>query len=104
IKSEEEKRREVEAQFEGLESAADAADTSETAEPTADTESPLPYTLTGIGEKTVRKLVDAGFGTLEAVTASSVEDLSKIPGIGDKTAEKILTASRGENTAAEGAE
>ena len=74
IKSEEEKRREVEAQFEGLEARPDrdrrgraegetprrrrrrsgrrAAETAE---------APLPYTLAGIGEKTVRKLVDAGF-------------------------------------------
>jgi N utilization substance protein A len=110
IKSEEEKRREVEAQFEGLEAASaeaaspDAAsDESPAAEPSAtdapETESdaaPLPYTLTGVGDKTVRKLVEAGFATADGVAAASVEQLSEIPGIGEKTAERILAAARGE--------
>src|SRR6187402_1712289 len=74
IKSEEEKRREVEAQFEGLEipgeSAEEGALSAEaeadaegaTAEETGEapeagtTEAPLPYTLAGIGDKTIRKL------------------------------------------------
>ncbi len=164
IKSEEEKRREVEAQFEGLEAAAetsgDAADTSggaaetfqapleasggasetsgaepeasgagaeasgasgtaaeasgaaaeasgaapkgpEAAEDAASGESaeaPVLYTLAGVGNKTVRKLVEAGYATAEAVAAASVEQLSEIPGVGGKTAEKILAAARGEAT------
>ena len=57
---------------------------------------PLPYTLAGVGEKIVRKLVDAGFTTQEAVAAASVEQLSEVPGVGGKTAEKILAAARGE--------
>ena len=71
IKSEEEKRREVEAQFEGLEAAPAAEDgaTPTRRPPTPGTaprrrratRRPLPYTLAGIGEKTVRKLVEAGF-------------------------------------------
>jgi N utilization substance protein A len=115
IKSEEEKRREVEAQFEGLETAAEsgetepatteAAESSETA-PAEDVAASapeedvatVPYTLTGVGEKTVRKLVEAGFATREAVAGSTVEDISQIPGIGEKTAEKILAAARGEQT------
>ncbi len=113
IKSEEEKRREVEAQFgeleipgepsaEAAEGEADAAkadggDGAETATPESDT--PVPYTVAGIGEKTVRKLVDGGFATLEALTAATVEQLSAIPGIGGKTAEKILAAARGETPA-----
>src|ERR1700736_3935313 len=133
IKSEEEKRREVEAQFEGLESgqedaAAEDAGASEGLRAAADAgaeavkkdagaeavkedagaeavaeavkeidadagaestgETPLPYERAGIGEKTVRKLVEAGFSSVEAVAGASVEQLSDVPGIGEKTAGK----------------
>jgi N utilization substance protein A len=107
IKSEEEKRREVEAQFEGLETGAAEPEAGEegapegtsdaaAAEPAEASVAPLPYTLNGIGEKTVRKLVDGGLATLEQVQEASVERLSEIPGIGGKTAEKILAAARGD--------
>jgi N utilization substance protein A len=137
IKSEEEKRREVEAQFEGLESgqedaAAEDAGASEGlgaaadagaeavenasaeavqedanaesikeagAEAQSDSGTPLPYELAGVGEKTVRKLVEAGFGSVEAVAGATVEQLSDVPGIGEKTAGKILAAARGEPSA-----
>jgi len=99
IKSEEEKRREVEAQFEGLEGAAEESATDNQAEPgpaEAAGDAPAPYTLAGIGDKTIRKLFEAGFVDAAAVNAATVEQLSAIPGIGEKTAEKILAAARGE--------
>jgi len=108
IKSEEEKRREVEAQFEGLEAASETSEDGDQAEPeaseadgtaTAESEAsdtPVPYTLAGIGEKTVRKLVDGGFATLEALATATAEQLAELPGIGEKKAEKILAAARGE--------
>src|SRR5262249_39461484 len=101
IKSEEEKRREVEAQFEGLEMASEtaAAESEGATEAEGVSEEPseaLPYSLAGIGDKTVRKLVEGGFATLEAVQSATVESLSEIPGIGGKTAEKILAVAHGE--------
>ena len=131
IKSEEEKRREVEAQFGELEMPAGDESGEQSADLSADegneaaatveasdeasaeaaggevredapAESPVPYTLPGIGEKTVRKLVDGGFATLESLTTATAEVLSELPGIGGKTAEKILAAVRGEEAQAEG--
>jgi len=115
IKSEEEKRREVEAQFEGLElggsseataSPAAASNGDEPAatgtEPATDapaSDVPVPYTLAGVGEKMVRKLVEAGFTTQESVAAATADQLAEIPGIGDRTAEKIIAAARGEAAA-----
>ena len=118
IKSEEEKRREVEAQFDEArdpsrrgrgraaaergsgEAAAERGDgPAKRARPTAartPQTRPCPTRWPGIGEKTVRKLVDGGFATQEAVAAATVEQLSEIPGIGGKTAEKILAAARGD--------
>src|SRR5471032_2131193 len=104
IKSEEEKRREVEAQFEGLEVGSESAASEEDGAETAETDQPAPYALAGIGDKTVRKLVEAGLGTVEDVAAATAERLSEISGIGEKTAEKILAAARGETASAPGDE
>jgi transcription termination/antitermination protein NusA len=110
IKSEEEKRKEVEAQFGEFETATDTPSEAD-AESGADDESgadageaatdetPLPYTLSGVGEKTVRRLVEAGLTSVEAVAGSTVEQLAEIQGIGEKTAEKILGAARGDESA-----
>jgi N utilization substance protein A len=95
IKSEEEKRREVEAQLDSFEVPAPAADE---AAPAAD--QPL-FSLPGVGEKTAGKLAEAGFTSVESLAAATVEALSEIPGIGAKTAEKILAAARGSAGAAE---
>jgi transcription termination/antitermination protein NusA len=95
IKSEEEKRREVEAQFEILDAGSESKEDESSDEDTA----PLPYTLPGVGEKTVRRLVEGGFGTLETLAEATAEQLSEIPGIGEKTAGKILAAARGEGEA-----
>src|SRR5215204_6452382 len=59
IKSEEEKRREVEAQLGALEIVEPAADTdtpSEGGEAAEGDDTPPPYTLAGVGDRTVRKL------------------------------------------------
>jgi N utilization substance protein A len=108
IKSEEEKRREVEAQFDGLEAPAsevegtatesveqaDAGDVEAASQSEeASSEIAAPYSLPGVSEKTVRKLVEAGLTTIEILRNTSVEQLSEIPGIGAKTAERILAAA-----------
>jgi N utilization substance protein A len=100
IKSEEEKRREVEAQFEGLEAGGgEPAGGDEESAPGEPAGAALPYELEGVGNKTLQKLVDAGYTTIEAVAGASVEQLLEIQGIGAKTAEKILAAARGESEA-----
>jgi Holliday junction resolvasome RuvABC DNA-binding subunit len=40
--------------------------------------------------------VEGGFGSIQAITGATVEQLSELPGIGEKTAEKILAAARGD--------
>jgi len=117
IKSEEEKRREVEAQLEGFEVpasgpadplaaarellglSAPTAEAAPAAAPQATAETAASFALPGIGDKTVKKLIEAGFDSVEKVAAASAESLSEVPGIGAKTAERILAAARGEGSA-----
>jgi N utilization substance protein A len=76
IKSEEEKRQEVEAQM---------------AELTSATATPL-ETVEGLGEGLVEKLKAAGISTVEALADMTPEQLEAIEGIGPKTVEKISVA------------
>ncbi|HUY80481.1 MAG TPA: transcription termination factor NusA [Acidobacteriaceae bacterium] len=78
IKSEEEKRQEVEQQMQGF--GANAA---------------TPIEQVGeLGEGIILKLVTAGVTTVEALADMTPEQLEEIPGIGEKTLEKIGTAVR----------
>ena len=123
IKSEEEKRREVEAQLEGFEAAVSseqaaaaedvdveaaaeiAAETEAAAEPgstEARAEEPPSFSVPGIGDKTMRKLIEAGFDSAEKMAEATLEGLLEVQGIGLKTAERIIAAARGEAPADEG--
>ncbi len=75
IKSEEEKRREIEAQMAAL-----------TAPGTPLTE------LKGVGPKTIEKLEAAGITSVEKLADMTPEQLVEIPGIGEKMVEKIHQA------------
>ena len=104
IKSEEEKRREVEAQFEGLEAAVDGdcrpserrGATPERRRTPATTSRCRTRSLAS-AKRPCASSSRPDSPTLEAVAAASVEQLSEIPGIGEKTAEKILAAARGDD-------
>jgi len=75
IKSEEEKRREIEAEMTRL---------------TAPT-TPLTV-LAGVGPKTIKKMEAAGITNLEQLAAMTPEQLMEIPGIGEKMVDKIYQA------------
>jgi N utilization substance protein A len=72
IKSEEEKRQEIESQMAAM--ALRGAPISE---------------LKGLGDKTLQKLRDHGIQSVEQLAQMTPEDLTQIQGIGDKTVEKI---------------
>jgi N utilization substance protein A len=78
IKSEEEKRQEVEQQMQAL-----------TGGPTTPIER-----VTELAEGVLQKLVAAGITTVEGLADMTPEQLEEIPGIGEKTLEKISIAVR----------
>ena len=78
IKSEEEKRQEVEQQMQAMA----AARTT-----------PIEQ-VTELGEAIIQKLIAAGITTVEALADMTPEQLEEIPGIGEKTLEKIGVAVR----------
>jgi N utilization substance protein A len=78
IKSEEEKRQEVEQQMQGMGGG-----------PTTAIEQ-----VGELGESIIQKLVAAGITTVEALADMTPEQLEEIPGIGEKTLEKISVAVR----------
>ncbi len=78
IKSEEEKRQEVEQQMQAL-----------AGSPTTPIEQ-----VTELGDGIIQKLVAAGVTTVESLADMTPEQLEEIPGIGEKTLEKISVAVR----------
>ena len=77
IKSEEEKRQEVEAQMAGMMPEGARAPLTE---------------LAGIGAKTKEKLIAQGISTVEELAAMTPEQLTAIAGIGEKMVQKIAAA------------
>jgi len=51
--------------------------------------------LEGVGGKTEKVLIGAGYDTVEKIKNLTVEDLVKLDGIGKKTAEKIINSAKG---------
>ena len=78
IKSEEEKRQEVEQQMQDL---------------TGGPATPIEQ-VTELGDGIIQKLVAAGITTVETLADMTPEQLEEIPGIGEKTLEKISIAVR----------
>ena len=78
IKSEEEKRQEVEQQMHAMGNG-----------PTTPVEQ-----ISELGEQILEKLITAGITTVEELADMTPEQLEEVPGIGEKTVEKISTAVR----------
>ena len=74
IKSEEEKRQEIESQMAAM--ALRGAPISE---------------LTGLGDKTLERLREHGIETVEQLAQMTPEELTEIHGVGEKTVERIRT-------------
>jgi N utilization substance protein A len=78
IKSEEEKRQEVEQQMQAM---------------GGGPSTPIEQ-VKELGESVMEKLIAAGITTVESLADMTAEELSAIPGIGEKTVEKIAVAVR----------
>ena len=78
IKSEEEKRQEVEQQMQAMQGA-----------PTTPIEQ-----IIALGDGMMEKLIAAGITTVEALADMTEEELGEVPGIGEKSVEKIAAAVR----------
>ncbi len=78
IKSEEEKRQEVEQQMQAMQGA-----------PTTPIEQ-----ITALGDGVMEKLITAGITTVEQLADMTEEELGEVPGIGEKSVEKIAAAVR----------
>ena len=77
IKSEEEKRQEIEAQMASM--------------MTAEARTPL-RKLSGVGAKTLERLAEHGVGSIEDLASQTPEQLMEVPGIGEKMVDKIAGA------------
>src|SRR6187402_2005864 len=78
IKSEEEKRQEVEQQMSAMQGAP---------------QTPIEQ-VTELGESVLEKLIAAGITTVESLADMTAEELEEVPGIGEKSVEKITVAVR----------
>ncbi len=78
IKSEEEKRQEVEQQMSAMQGAP---------------QTPIEQ-ITELGESVLEKLIAAGITTVESLADMTAEELEEVPGIGEKSVEKITVAVR----------
>ena len=85
IKSENEKRREAEAAFEGLEEGAEAAT----------------LTLPGLDDEQLVRLSNAGLDTAEVLLETTPEHLAEVAGVDEPTAVELQTAIREQVVAAE---
>ena len=78
IKSEEEKRQEVEQQMQAMQGAP---------------QTPIEQ-VTELGEGVMEKLIAAGITTVEQLADMTEEELGEVPGIGERSVERIATAVR----------
>jgi N utilization substance protein A len=77
IKSEEEKKLEVQSQMDAMSA----------------TQTPLER-LSGVSEKVMQKLAEHGFTSVEELASLDPDVLTEIPGVGAKTAERIVSSAR----------